>query len=272
MNKNNLSLKCFSPPVMILTFFIEIFCAFWVLIKYRKSIYSKIIIGLLLCLAIFQFAEYMVCEGVIIFNSETWARIGYVAITFLPPLGFHLGARIFDPKVKNKYLNWLVIGSYLVALLFGGLFLSLNTNFHDQTCLGNYVIFSISPNLVYSFAAYYYIALALGIVMAWAGSKKVKDKNRQSALLWLAGSYFAFLTPTTLVNIINPETIRGIPSIMCGFAILLALILIWQVAPRVLKLKTNAQTKKNNSDKNHADKKVSKRNNGIEVKKVSDKK
>ena len=57
------------------------------------------------------------------------------------------------------------------------------------------------------------------------------------ALKWLIGGYIAFILPTTIVNIINPSTIEGIPSIMCGFAVLMAIVLIGFVAPRTLELK-----------------------------------
>jgi hypothetical protein len=41
--------------------------------------------------------------------------------------------------------------------------------------------------------------------------------------------------PTTAVNLVNSVTIDGIPSIMCGFAVLLAIALVTGVAPRSLK-------------------------------------
>jgi hypothetical protein len=40
------------------------------------------------------------------------------------------------------------------------------------------------------------------------------------------------MVPTTLVNLIDQNTIAGIPSIMCGFAVFLALALVFWVMPR----------------------------------------
>ena len=57
------------------------------------------------------------------------------------------------------------------------------------------------------------------------------------ALKWLLAGYLVFVVPTTFVNIINPNTIEGIPSIMCGFAVLLAVILLLKVSPLVLTRK-----------------------------------
>ena len=62
-----------------------------------------------------------------------------------------------------------------------------------------------------------------------------KNQTKISALNWLAAGYLSFILPTTFVNLVNPETIEGIPSIMCGFAVLLAIILIGFVAPLTLE-------------------------------------
>ena len=43
--------------------------------------------------------------------------------------------------------------------------------------------------------------------------------------------YVLFMVPTTFVNIVDPSTISGIPSIMCGFAVLLAATLAGKVLP-----------------------------------------
>ena len=40
------------------------------------------------------------------------------------------------------------------------------------------------------------------------------------------------MVPTTLVNIVDPSTIAGIPSIMCGFAVLMAIFLSGKVLPQ----------------------------------------
>jgi len=49
--------------------------------------------------------------------------------------------------------------------------------------------------------------------------------------------YLALLIPTTTVTILWNESMAGIPSIMCGFAIILAGLLTLKVAPESIKLK-----------------------------------
>jgi len=50
--------------------------------------------------------------------------------------------------------------------------------------------------------------------------------------------YSIFIIPATTVNLVNPATISGIPSIMCGFAVLLALALGFAVLPVAAKRRT----------------------------------
>ena len=89
---------CFSPPVMIATFFIEIGLAIYVAWRYKLNEVTRLAVALLTFLAIFQLAEYNVCEGSFGINSLGWARLGYVAITLLPPIGFHLATKIAGQK------------------------------------------------------------------------------------------------------------------------------------------------------------------------------
>jgi len=67
--------------------------------------------------------------------------------------------------------------------------------------------------------------------------EKVKQKNQKEALYGMIIGYLVFLLPTAIANTISPETMAGIPSIMCGFAVLFALILFFYIIPRVTKAK-----------------------------------
>ena len=79
--KNQTTLFCFSPPVMLATVIIESGLALWTLFRYRQHLFGKIAVAILLLLAAFQISEYQVCGN---HDAETWARFGLVAITLLP--------------------------------------------------------------------------------------------------------------------------------------------------------------------------------------------
>ena len=210
---------------MIATFIIEIVFAIYLLFRYKLTPVSRVAIVLLVGLAAFQFAEYNVCEGAWELDSLTWARIGYVVITALPPLGIHLITRISGKS------NPLLVGSaYVSGAIFAFIFMFVGQGMLGEQCLGNYVIFKIASWAVWPYAVYYYGWLLVGTAYSIWLAQSAK-KNIRVALYALAAGYAALLIPTTTVNLLNPATISGIPSIMCGFAVVLALILALKVVP-----------------------------------------
>jgi hypothetical protein len=211
---------------MFMTFLIEIVMAAYILWRYGFNKITQLATLILVNLAVFQLAEFMVCEGALGLDSLQWARIGYVAITLLPPLGIHLGLRLSG--VSNRALLAVAYGS---AAAFAAVFLFVGHGMQSQVCLGNYVIFSIAPWAVWPYAIYYYGWLLAGSWMAYKYAETAKKKNIKNALHGLTVGYAAFILPTTVVNIIDPSTISGIPSIMCGFAVLLAFCLTFWVIP-----------------------------------------
>ena len=81
MNKKSSRLYCFSPTVMLITFIFESFSAAFAIFKYKPSRIRTLIILLLMSLAGFQAAEFMVC-GTEHSSGMDWARFGYLAITW----------------------------------------------------------------------------------------------------------------------------------------------------------------------------------------------
>lgn len=230
--RRNLSFYCFSPAVMIATFIFETVAALILLLRYRRTLEIKLIIAMLICLAIFQFAEYMVCEMALGLSSLDWSRIGWVAISFLPPIGTHLGLAIAGKKLP--FITW---GGYAVAVVFSTYFLTVGHGIQSSECMGNYVIFEVYKPVLSIYMGYYYVWLAAGMTAAFLYARDIKQKQRRQALRWLGVGYASFIFPTIATNLIVPETLSAIPSVMCGFAVLLAAILLFAVAPRVGQLR-----------------------------------
>jgi hypothetical protein len=220
------TLYCFSPPVMLVTFIIEIVCALYVIFRYKFTPVSRLGIAILIGLAVFQLAEYNVCVGAWGVDSLTWARIGYVAITLLPPLSLHLATKLAGQKRP------LLIGTaYASSAVFAGIFLFVGHGMQSQQCLGNYVIFMIAPWASLPYGVYYYGWLMIGVGYAWWTSRSLLAKSKQKALRALAIGSMAFIIPTTAANIVDPATVAGIPSIMCGFAVIFAIVITMIVLP-----------------------------------------
>lgn len=221
--RRDLKLYCFSPFVMLATFVVEIVLALYTMFRYKLNEVGRLAVLLLVFLAIFQLAEYAVCEGTGWIDSVLASRIGYVAITVLPPLGIHLAYAI--ARAKKRPLLWPV---YLNAAMFIAMFLLIGPVFSGHACMGNYIIFQMMPDVVWLYALYYYGWLLAGLWLC----RHLATASTKRALYGLGIGYLVFLVPTTLVNIIDPETIKGIPSIMCGFAVLLAFTIAFWILPK----------------------------------------
>ena len=228
---------CFSPPVMIATFIFEVGAALFLIWRYKMSKSIRLVVLLLFCLATFQLAEYMICEAVGL-NTVQWARVGYVAITLLPPLGIHL-----IEHLSGKPSKLVLLGAYGVAIPFLFFFALANTPFGGQQCLGNYVIFEVPRWILSWYTAYYYGLLFVGIIRAWHYGRQGSRDLQQNAFYLLAVGYMAFLLPTATVGVLQPNTLHGIPSIMCGFAVILAVILTFGVVPLVDRRKRKGNNK-----------------------------
>ena len=211
---------------MLATFVIEIGLVVWTLRRYRLNRLAQLAVLIFTFLAIFQLAEYMVCGGLGM-DAMQWSRLGYVAITMLPPLGIHAVYQLADAKRRP-----FMLVAYPAMVVFVSYFLLSPTVFDGHLCLGNYVIFQMSPFAGELYALYYYGLVIAGMAISVRFAKVASSKKIQTALYAFAFGYGAFLLPTTTVNVLNPGTTRGIPSIMCGFAVAFALIVAFAVMPR----------------------------------------
>jgi len=220
----DLKLYCFSPVVMLGTCIVEIAFALWAIFRYKMNEAGRLVVLILVFLAIFQIAEFNVCETGWI-DSLLASRLGYVAITMLPPLGIHLAYALAGAKKRP-----LLIPAYATAALFAVFFLFIGQALSGHLCLGNYVIFQVLPGSVWLYALYYYGWMIAGVRLCFTlQSGKLRAA---SALTGLAVGYLAFMVPTTTINFLDRATIEGIPSIMCGFAVVLAVTLVVWVLPK----------------------------------------
>ena len=234
-------LFCFSPPVMFATFFIEFGFAFYTIWRYKQSTIKKLVVATLFGLGTFQLSEYMLCGGLGISNVD-WARIGYMSITLLPAFGIHMVVTLAGKKMPA-----LITTAYATCGAFVAFYLLGANSISHQACYSNYAVFSTSEGVGLPFALYYYGWMIIGTWLAWFWGDQLP--KRKKALRAMSIGYMAFILPTTFFNIIDPSTVSGIPSIMCGFAVLLAFILVLKVMPNCQEAKLKVRDTKDNRQK-----------------------
>jgi hypothetical protein len=214
----SVTLSCFSPPVILLTFAIEAGLAIYTWWKYRASRFGKLSVIFLALLSLFQISEWFICQGQ---PDIFWSRVGFVATAFLPILGLDF----ISILAKKKYPVWL---GYIFAAAFSFVFVFLPNAFTAAQCTGKFVVFQGgSGGLDILYGAYYIITLALGVCLI-IHALRHKTPHRK-ALAWLLTGYLVFITPTVVIYFLAVSTQGGVSSILCGFAILIAVIHVAKV-------------------------------------------
>jgi hypothetical protein len=220
---------------MAATMIIEVWLAVYTVWRYKLSPVTRLITMMLVSLAVFQLAEYYVCTG-IGSMALPWSRVGFVAITTLPPLGLHL-MHVLAAKPKRRLVNT----AYAFMVMYIGFFLFSPGTFTGHECTGNYVIFQFTANVTGLYSLYYFgwLLAGIGLGMKWA-NQLLETKGSPQQLQTVRGlivGYLVFLIPSALAMSVKPSVRRGIPSVLCGFAVLLALILVFYILPRSAQAK-----------------------------------
>jgi hypothetical protein len=227
VKKKSTTFYCFSPPIMVATCIIELILFAYTVIRYKMTVLTRLTAVTLALLAMFQLCEFHVCRSGWI--AGTWSRIGFMAITMLPPVGIHI-----IRNISSRGWRPLVWIAYASGAIFAGVFGFNKAAFESHICAGNYAIFQLEPRLGGLYFGYYYAWLFIGIGMSLYFSINARLRLRESLILQAIG-FLIFVLPTGIVNDLSPKTMSGIPSIMCGFAVLYALILVFAIMPRVIE-------------------------------------
>lgn len=221
---------------MFATMFIEVALAIYTVVRYKMTEVTRLITVTLVVLASFQLCEFFVCTGSIS-HAPVWSRLGFAAISMLPPLGVHI-MHVLAGK-KDRKLVW---AAYATMAVFVAFFLVGDNAFFGYKCTGNYVIFQVAYGWGGWFTGYYYgwLAISFGFGMRWANELMAKGKAAYKQLQTVRAlmiGWLVFIVPTVIANSIKPQVGRAIPSVMCGFAVLFALILGFYILPRVGEFK-----------------------------------
>jgi hypothetical protein len=144
---------------------------------------------------------------------------------YLPILGVH-----FISILTKRYRFWLMPG-YVLASLFV-LWMILETKpIEVLACTGRYVAFQLSDPLSHVYLYYYVMSLAAGVILIlW----NLRQRTRQMRpLVWLLVGYLSFILPTMYVYQYIFQTRKSFSSVLCGFAIIMAVILVGKILPAV---------------------------------------
>jgi len=133
----------------------------------------------------------------------------------------------------------LVGAAYATCAAFITFYIFSPGSINGHECYANYAVFYTNQNSSQYFTAYYYGWLLIGTYLAWHWGMKLPKYRK--VLFYMSLGYLVFIIPTVAFNIIDPDTVRAIPSIMCGFAVLLAFVIVIKVLPSSCKIRNSTQ-------------------------------
>ncbi len=204
-----------QPGTLSLIFFcIELVILAVVIIFNRKHPFFWSIVGLLALLQLYQLSEFLICIGV---GANITGRIAYVIITFLPPTGYFLCTRIVGWKFPDYWLG------FAAALGLSIYYLSVPGSVVLTDCNPLYAIYSFNISTVYGIFYMGILVYSILFTLAHLIFRKDEVENKLGILILIG--YLSFLTPMYLMVWIDSAFGMAIPSIMCKYALLLAVIL-----------------------------------------------
>lgn len=210
---------------MLATLIIEFCLAIYAFVRYKMTRSARIIVILLIVLGSFQLSEYMICGGLGL-NNIQWAKFGYAMTALLPALAIHLIVTVAEKRKP------IIVGlAYFTALIFLAYFMFFDGAISGQQCYANYAVFYAHGIMSKLFGLFYLVWLTAACILALRFIKQVPKKSKTLKSILFGGAIF--LIPTYVFNLIDPATVKAIPSVMCGFAVLFAIVLGLKTLPSI---------------------------------------
>jgi len=210
----------YSPLLALVTGMFEFLAALYTFFSPGRKRLLYPVGTLFLLLAGYQFAEVAVCS-----NPENllFTRLAFFDITWLPPLGIWIVWVLGAPKTKAMNAVPLVYFAAAAGLSFwifadaGGVTKSV-----CQTVIARY---QQSNPFETVYGLFYQTAMAVLIFGAAAGMASAEDTVRRKHLANIQVGVLGFVLPSLAVRILVQETQGLLPSVMCHFALVLAISL-----------------------------------------------
>lgn len=214
---------CYNPSVSLFTAIVEFILAGMMLLKYRWASTRYFFVAFLMVLGAYQFTEFMLCKT----NSpELWAAVGFVVYTFLPALGLHGTIRCLKRKFNPFWLYILPVGFVLLMMSYPSFILVSQCQTIFVTVRNAlFQVGSFQQTLLFVLYNLYYAGfIFLSCILCLVDYKKEKNINRKKLLLIFPLSVVVMSFPTLVLIVIFPALDLHTPSVLCHFALLLALV------------------------------------------------
>jgi hypothetical protein len=211
----------YSPALAIATALFEITVALWAFVGSGEKFIIRTTSLILVLLAGYQLTEVGICANTA--AAGFLPRLAFIIVTWLPPLGLLLIAGLHRPR--SRLMDGTAT-TMLAAALAIVAWIAIDRSFvHASVCSAVFARYtSIMPRfMVYS--GFYWAGLLGMILFSGYGARTCVDQHRRRMLRYVFMGTLAFVLPSLAVSWYVPPTEGALPSIMCHFALLLAISL-----------------------------------------------
>ncbi len=216
--------------VSLIFFGIELAILIVVIIFNRDHKHFWEIVAFLVLLQLYQLSEFLVCIGV---SVGFITRIGFVIITFLPPLGYFLCTRVVKWKFPDYWFGFalaIAFSIYYIVDTSSVVLVDCNPFFATYQSTGSISIgpstapYELRISALYS--AFYFGSLLYSIWFLVENLIWAKDKidNKYGTIVLIG--FLSFMLPMLLMVILLPQYAVAVASILCKYALILAVTLL----------------------------------------------
>jgi len=208
----------YSPVLSIVTAVLELALAVSCLRAPGRREIQRLVALILVLLAGYQIIEVLVCGDP---SEPLWARAAFADVVWLPPLGALLLWRLARPT--RRIWRALVLLSLALAAFFT-VWVFADPRFVTGSVCSAVIAFYTHPsNALELYGAYYHVGLWAmmfgGIRLALVAASPLDRAHAAD----VAMGTVAFVVLALTTEVVFPGTRNGTPSIMCHYAIALAL-------------------------------------------------
>jgi hypothetical protein len=214
----------YSPILSIVTATLEISAVFWALRGPGRRYIIQPTAAILLFLAGYQIVEAVFCTGMLPMTGQLLPRLAFVVVAWLPPTGLLLVARLY-PTTSRAFHRYAYAMYAVCALLVAAIVMDRNF-VSESVCM---VVFAryTTPTTLNQFYGFFYQTGLMSMLLISAFGVTICHDDHQRLLLGqvLLGS-IAFIFPALITVAVIPIAENALPSILCHFALALALFLM----------------------------------------------
>jgi len=211
----------YSPVLSIATAAVELTIAGYCLVARGRREIQRLVALLLVLLAGYQIIEALVCAAP---DDSLWARAAFADVVWLPPLGLLLLERLAAPtrRVWRALVRLSLVGAafFTVWVFADPLFVT------GTVCKAVIAFYTHPTNALEAYGAFYHLGL-WGMMFGGVRVALVAATPRDRAHAGdVAMGTIAFVVLALTTEVVFPGTRNATPSIMCHYAILLALFFV----------------------------------------------